>query len=68
MNAQEIDDVIKDILKQQKQVEEIQHKYDILNVETPDTDENAQQQSHYQYNLRLAQVWLQSINESIEAA
>jgi len=52
MTAQEIDYVIKDLAKQQKQVEEIQHKYDTLNVETPDTDENAQQRSHYQYSMR----------------
>ncbi len=68
MTAQEINDVIKDLLKQQKQVEEIQHKYDTLTAETPDTDENAQARSHYQYSLRLAQVRLQSISESIEAA
>jgi len=68
MTAQEINDVIKDLLKQQKQVEEIQHKYDTLNAETPDTDENAQKRSHYQYSLRLAQVRLKSIDESIKAA
>ena len=68
MTAQEIDEVIKDLFKQQHQVEEIRHKYDTLIAETPDTDENTQIRSQYQYSLRLAQVRLQSIDESIEEA
>ncbi len=50
MTAQEIDEVIKDLFKQQHQVEEIRHKYDTLIAETPDTDENTQIRSQYQYN------------------
>jgi len=68
MTAQEIDDVIKDLAKKQKQVEEIQQKYNTLIAETPDTDKNEQQRTHYQYSMRLVQVRIQSITKAIKAA
>jgi hypothetical protein len=68
MTAQEIDEIIKELVKKQAQAEEIQKKYEQLLADTPDTDENAQQRDQYHYSMRLAQVRLQSIVESIESA
>ncbi len=68
MTAQEINEIIKELAKKQSQAEEIQQKYEQLLSDIPDTDENAQQREQYQYSMRLAQVRLQSIVESIESA
>lgn len=38
MTSQEIDDVITDLFQQQQQVDQLQHKYEMLVKETPDTE------------------------------